>query len=211
MKIKKMSSIEYSSKYGDKTWSSKISVYDQTIGETSLLISGDRMNIDISYGQRKGKFWCWLKETKKAIDISFPEDIEANIKILNCIIKDEVKAITIADGIKEHYLNYVKADIERTIYHSQIKKESNKISVILIDTTANQKYYLFGISKDKDRCILMTSPCEKSPICELHSPFISQLNYYYGHCLIDKDNKHLGVDYHKVKKELESAFENLID
>ena len=87
------------------------------------------------------------------------------------------------------------------------KKElnSNRISVVLYDPNWNNYHLMYKINVRKDTCIMMsTSIYPGMNFTELTLPFISQLNAYYGHCVIDKSNTLIGLKSIEAKKKLEN-------
>lgn len=98
-------------------------------------------------------------------------------------------------------------NIEEYIKNKKGRLYTNNITVILYDQQKDIYHFLFKINKNKDECLMMTSPTNGTfGSTELNFPFISQLNYYYGDCTIISDHSYLGMRYEKVKELLEKNY-----
>lgn len=96
-------------------------------------------------------------------------------------------------------------NIEEYIKNKRGRLYTKNITVILYDKQRDIYHYLFKINRNKDECLMMTSPTNNTfGIIDLHFPFISQLNYYYGDCSIVSNHSYLGMSYEKVKRLLET-------
>lgn len=94
-------------------------------------------------------------------------------------------------------------DIEKYINTLKGNRNNRKISVVLYDPAWNNHHYIFMINRKQDQCLMMsTFIFSGEKYIELTSPFISQLNTYYGHCEIEETHDFLGMTYNTAKEIL---------
>ena len=94
-------------------------------------------------------------------------------------------------------------DIEKYISNLKGNRNNRKISVVLYDPTWNNHHFIFMINKTQDQCLMMsTSIFPGQNQIELTSPFISQLNAYYSHCMIEETHDLIGIIYTEAKEKL---------
>lgn len=85
-------------------------------------------------------------------------------------------------------------NIEELIKQLHGNRNTNKISVVLYDPVWNNYHLIYKINKQRDTCVMMSTSIDTNHTSvEVSLPFISQLNEYYSHCVVDKSNEWIGI------------------
>lgn len=100
-----------------------------------------------------------------------------------------------------HYTNDLNEDIESYIKEMKGRIYTKKVSVVLYDLDLDGYHLISCIQRSRDECIMLTIYGEDYRYQEFSLPFISQLNHYYGHCVIIEDSSFVGRNIDDIAKE----------
>lgn len=203
--------LEYKCHYNNDEWISSIRNIKEEMGYSILDIEGKSSKIVTYLGRNDDQYWCFFPIQELSSQLSYPNDLLWNSEKLENIFGNAYDAITVARGIQEYhaYKQSVSSDIEQHIRHLKGKIYSSRISAVLYDKTVNEYHLIFNIRKTHDICNMLSFIDNDKDIryyYDLSEPFITQLNYYYGHCQILEDSEYIGRDYTDIIKTIKERY-----
>lgn len=195
--------LEYNCQYNDEIWNSSIKNIKEEMGYSILEIEGKSSRMMTYIGKNDEQYWCFFPEYELSSSLSYPDDLFWNIEKLQRVFDNPYDAVTISYGIQAYYSykRLMTSDIEDYIAHLKGKIYTSKVSVVLYDQSIKMYHLIFKIQRSRDDCIMLSFR-KKNNCYEISEPFLSQLNYYYGHCQILEESHYKGKDIHNIMSKL---------
>ena len=140
--------------------------------------------------------------------LSHPTDEVWNWEALVRTTHDEYFSKTIATGISKYYISRKGiVDIQKCIKSLHGRKLTYKTSVVIYDPISHVERLICMINEKTDECIVLSIYLKTKGKWSVSTPFISDLNYLFDHCLIDKDSPYLYKDIRQIMESLDSLSE----
>ena len=196
--------IDYKCKYSNETWEASIVPIEKAKDYSRLRITSDLFNdVNIFLWHKDHEYWLTIPKNNIACMLAYPTDTFWNFEAIARCTDDKYFSKTISIGISEYYkFKENTIDIEEYIKKLRGRLNAYKSSLVLYDQQAKIYYVLSNIDRKTDSCTMLAIPINKDyGYCEISTPFISQLNAYYGHCKILRENKFLQKNIRDLMKQ----------
>jgi hypothetical protein len=104
----------------------------------------------------------------------------------------------------------IRTNIEEYIKALKGEVHTNRISVVLYDEEYDIYHYISKIRRNANECEMLSVNYKMIEYFDLTLPFIDQLNHYYGHCSILRDDPHIGQDVHTLCETLNQQIDECL-
>lgn len=93
-------------------------------------------------------------------------------------------------------------NIEKYIQALKGNIYTNRISLVLYDGELDIYHYVYKIQRKTNECEMLSINYRQSKYYDITLPFIDQLDPYYGHCQILKEDPHIGQHIRVILNEI---------
>lgn len=200
--------IQYKCKYEKESWEASFRVIKQKEEYSILEIEYKNQKIEVFLWHSEKEYWIGIPKMEIIQTLSHPTDEFWNWEALVRTTHDEYFSKTIATGISKYYISRKGiVDIQKYIKSLHGRKLTYKTSVVISDPISHVERLICMINEKTDECIVLSVYLKTKGKWSVSTPFISDLNYLFDHCLIDANSPYLGKDIRQVIESLDSLSE----